>query len=90
MLSATPAHSLAFSPDARLLAIETRSGLMLHRAVAPFEELARLATMPDRGTASFRFSRDGRQLAVQTATGGAIVWPLDALERELSALGMAW
>lgn len=87
---ATQGHSLAFSADGHLLAIETRSGLMLHRAAPPFEELARLTTAPDRGTASFRFSPDGRHLVVQTATGGAILWSLDALERELSALGMAW
>jgi WD40 repeat protein len=82
-------HSLAFSPDGKWLAIETRHGLVLHRAAVPCEEFARLATAPDRGTASFRFSRDGRQLAVQTANGGAVVWQLDALDRELADLGMA-
>jgi hypothetical protein len=40
--------------------------------------------------ASFCISRDSRQLAVQTASGGAIAWQLDALERELRALGMGW
>lgn len=63
---------------------------MLHRANPPCDELARLATTPGTGTASFCFSRDSRQLAVQTATGGAILWQLDALERELAALGLDW
>ncbi len=82
--------SLAFSPDGRLLAAETRDSVILFRAVEPFDELARLSTVPDRGTASFCFSRDSRQLAIQTPTGSAIVWQLDALHRELAALGMAW
>ncbi len=88
----TDAHidALAFSPDNRVLAAETRTGLILHRATAPFDELARLAIVPDCGTASFAFSRDGRQLAIQNASGGAIVWQLETLERELTALGMAW
>jgi WD40 repeat protein len=83
-------HSLAFSPDSRLLAIETHDGIVLFRATEPFDELAHLATVPDHGAASFCFSRDSRQLAVQTTAGGAVVWQLDALHRELSALGMAW
>jgi len=62
-------NSLAFSPDGRLLALETQDGIVLFRATKPFDELARLTTIPDHGTGSFRFSRDSRQLAVQT-TGG--------------------
>ncbi len=83
-------HSLAFSPDGKWLALETRTGLTLHRATAPFDELARLATVPDRGTASFAFSRDGQRLAVQTANGGAVLWQLNELARALDELGMAW
>ncbi len=83
-------NSLAFSPDGHLLAIETRDGIVLFRATKPFDELARLTTIPDRGSSSFRFSRDSRQLAVQTTAGGAVVWQLDALQRELTAIGMAW
>ncbi|HEY5793039.1 MAG TPA: hypothetical protein VIS74_07060, partial [Chthoniobacterales bacterium] len=83
-------NSLAFSPDGLLLAVETHAGIIFFRATEPFEELARLATVPDGGSASFRFSRDSRQLAMQTSAGGAVVWQLDALHRELAALGMAW
>jgi hypothetical protein len=83
-------QSLAFTAAGGLFAAETRAGLFLLRHAEPGAELARLATVPDRGTASFCFSRDGRQLAVQTDSGGAIVWELEALRRELDALGMAW
>jgi serine/threonine protein kinase/WD40 repeat protein len=83
-------RSLAFAPAGDVLVVETRSGLALIRARAPHDEIARLRTVPARGTASFCFSRDGRQLAIQTDAGGAIVWEFDALKRELAALGMAW
>ncbi len=83
-------HSLAFSPDGRLLAVVTHEGIVLFRGTAPFDELARLAPVSGVRPASFCISRDSRQLAVQTASGGAIVWQLDALERELRARGMGW
>jgi WD40 repeat protein len=86
----TRIRSLAFSGDGQLLAVESREGITLFRAAAPFEELATLATKPARGTASFCFSRDSQQLAVQSAAGGAVVWRLDALRRELAPLGMNW
>jgi WD40 repeat protein len=83
-----PIERLAFHPDGKSLALETRHGLALHHAVAPYDLLARLELAPYGAAASFCFSRDGRQLAVQTATGGAIVWQLDTLAREFAALGM--
>lgn len=83
-------RSLDFSPDGRLLAVETRDGVLLFGNAAPFVELARLTTAAGHLPASFCFSRDSRRLAVQTATGGAVVWQIDELHRELAALGMAW
>ena len=91
MVSATsPIMGLAFSADGRWLAVETHHGIDLLRGEYPFEQIARLLVEPDRGSASLCFSRDSRLLAVQSGTGGAVVWHLEDLRHELRAQGMDW
>ncbi len=85
-----PLRSLACSADGRLVAVELRTGVALLSAGLAGVELARLDHVSARGTASFCFSEDGSQLAIQTDLGGATVWELDSLRQELAAVGMAW
>ncbi len=83
-------RSIATSPEGQILAVETRSGIALYAARPPLAEFTTLNTAPPNTPASFCFSPDGAQLAVQIDSGGAIVWHLEKLRNELKSLGMAW
>jgi WD40 repeat protein len=85
-------RAFAFSPDSRLLAVETGAGVVQLVAPDTGREYARLED-PNQARADFlSFSPDGTQLvATSNASPAAIhVWHLRAIRHQLAAIGLDW
>jgi eukaryotic-like serine/threonine-protein kinase len=80
----------AFSPDSKLLAVETGHGVV--RLVDPESgrEYARLED-PDQDLATLSFSQDGSQLIATSNDSYSIhVWDLRAIRHELAKMDLDW
>jgi len=80
----------AFSPDGKQLAVaqSRQMGAILDAATG--RELARLTAPRPATIKTIRWSLDGRRLVMGTAENLVQVWELDALRRDLAALGLNW
>ena len=88
--AAPPAFTV--SPQGDLAASTTRRGVILHRG-SDLGEIAKLEVpyhAGEIGSATLRFSGDGKSLGLHTADGSVVIWDLDRLQRELKAMGMDW
>jgi len=81
-----------FSPDSRLLAVETGRGVIRLIDVARGRELARLEDPYQNAAHYHLFSPDGTRLVTlgKGREGGIHVWDLRAIRRELKALDLDW
>jgi WD40 repeat protein len=81
---------IAFSPDARTLAVAlTRDAVRLVEA-ATGRELATLQSSELTHVNGIAFSPDGHRLAIPTALGPIQLWDLRALRHELAGLNLDW
>jgi WD40 repeat protein len=83
--------AFAFSPDGKVLAVETGSGAV--RLVDPDtgSEYARLEDPNQDHAHDLTFSTDGSQLLASTADSPAVhVWDLRAIRAELAQRGLDW
>jgi WD40 repeat protein len=86
-----PNGKMAFSPDGRLIAIDTRSGVIHLIDPATGGVYARLED-PNLDRAHYLgFSPDGTQLIGSCAQGRAVrVWDLREIRRQLAEMGLDW
>ena len=80
----------AFSPDGRELAVAKSRQMAAILDATTGRELAQLAAPRPATIKTFRWSLDGRRLVIGTAENLIQVWELDALRKELAALGLNW
>src|SRR5262249_49778095 len=82
--------TFAFSPDSRLLAVETGKGVV--RLVAPASGLEYCGVEdPDLGRASsIAFTKDGNKLAVITESETLRLWDLRVMRAQLAERGLDW
>jgi hypothetical protein len=82
--------SFAFSPDSRVLAVETGQGAVRLIEPATGREYARLEN-PNQDRAYYlAFSPDGTQLVLNSEEQGLHVWDLRAIRAELAARVLDW
>jgi WD40 repeat protein len=82
---------VAFSPDGRLLAVETGQGVVRLLDPDTGREYARLEDPnQDRAAWSIAFSPDGTQLVVNGEGYSLHVWDLRAIRAELAQRGLDW
>jgi WD40 repeat protein len=81
-----------FSPDSRLLAVETGKGVIRLIDIASGHDLAQLEDPRQDGALYHLFSPDGTRLVTlgKGREGGIHVWDLRALRAELKELGLDW
>jgi WD40 repeat protein/tRNA A-37 threonylcarbamoyl transferase component Bud32 len=86
-----PGTLFAFSPDSRLLAIESDPGVLLLIEVATGRTVARLEA-PNQDRTSFTFNHDGTQLIATSNDRLPVVhlWDLRLVRMRLKALGLDW
>ncbi len=80
----------AFSPDGRRLAVAKSPQLLAILDTATGVELAELVAPRPATIQCIRWSSDGRRVVLGTGENLVQVWELDALRRELDALGLDW
>jgi WD40 repeat protein len=82
---------LGFSPDARLLAVETGNGVVRLVDPATGQDHARLEHPNQERASHIAFSPDGACLAITSEDASAIhVWDLRTIRRNLGAMGLDW
>jgi len=81
-----------FSPDSRLLAVETGKGVIRLIDVARGRELARLEDPQQDASNYHLFSPDGTRLVTlgKGREGGIHIWDLRTIRRELKVLDLDW
>jgi WD40 repeat protein len=81
----------AFSPDGKLLVLETGRGIARIIDADTDKEYARLEDPDQQRTAHFTFTPDGAKLVCAMGEGCCVhIWDLHAIRRELAALGLNW
>ncbi len=83
--------ALAFSPDGKVLAVETGAGVV--RLVNPDtgREYARLEDPNQDGSGGLSFSSDGTELVATNSNSHSIhVWDLRGIRERLSPMGLNW
>jgi eukaryotic-like serine/threonine-protein kinase len=83
-------NSVAFTPDGRLIALQTNDGIIRLAEVASGREIARLESPGRERLRSMCFSPDGTLLAGPAEFQAIHVWDLRAIRDELSAIGLDW
>jgi WD40 repeat protein len=82
---------LCFSPDSRLLAVETGAGVVRLVDPATGREIVRLEDPKEERAHCGAFSPDGALLVLSSADSAAIhVWNLRAIGKELEAIALGW
>jgi WD40 repeat protein len=82
---------LGFSPDGKILAVETGNGVVRLVNPATGHDYARLEDPNQERASQVSFSPDGARLAIASADASAIhVWDLRAIRRNLGAVGLDW
>jgi WD40 repeat protein len=82
---------LGFSPDGRLLAVESGSGVVRLVDPASGRDYARLEHPSQERASRVAFTPDGLVMATTSADSSAVhVWNLGAIGRELDRLGLPW
>ncbi len=89
-IRSAPVSPVVISGDGRLVAAALGPARVALLNPATGEVLARLETPGGAQSVALAISNDGAFLAVGCADGGAVVWDLRALRRELSADGLDW
>jgi serine/threonine protein kinase/WD40 repeat protein/Tfp pilus assembly protein PilF len=86
------AGGLAFSPDGKVIALETGQGMVRLVEVATGREVARLEDPNGDRSSDMSFSPDGSQLAVTMGSDSPWihVWDLRVLREQLVKLGLDW
>jgi serine/threonine protein kinase/WD40 repeat protein len=84
-------QSAAFSPDGKLVVLETGSGIARLIDADSGSEYARLEDPEQHCTNHFAFTPDGTKLACATSDGYCVhVWDLQAIRRQLAEMGLDW
>jgi WD40 repeat protein len=82
---------LCFSPDSKLLAVETGAGVVRMVDPASGREFARLEDPKEERANRGTFSPDGAMLVLCSGDSAALhVWNLRAIGKELEAISLAW
>ena len=80
-----------FSPDGKLVVVETGAGVARLHDADTGREYARLEDPEQHRTNDFVFTPDGTKLACATGDGYCVhVWDLQAIRRQLEDLGLDW
>jgi len=83
--------NFAFSPDGRLLVVETGNGVARLLDPASGKEFAQLDNPSQDRTIEFGFSPDSTRLVCATADGHCLhVWDLRVMRRQLAKMGLDW
>jgi WD40 repeat protein len=83
--------SPAFSPDGKLLVVETGTGVARLLDPKTGKEYARLEDPSQDRANEFSFSPDGTKLVSATGDGHCLhVWDLRAMRRRLAKMGLDW
>ena len=83
--------SPAFSPDGKLLIVETGAGVARLLDPESGKEFARLEDPSQDRADHFTFSPDGTKLVTASGDGACLhVWDLRALRRQLADMGLDW
>jgi WD40 repeat protein len=81
----------AFSPDGKLLVVETGSGVARLLDADTGREYARLEDSDQHRTNHYAFTPDGTKLACATGDGHCVhVWDLQAIRRQLVEMELNW
>jgi serine/threonine protein kinase/WD40 repeat protein len=82
---------VAFSPDGRLMAVETAPAVIALKDVATGRTVARLEDPHGDRATSQGFTPDGTQLVVAACHAGAIhIWDFRAIRARLKAMNLDW
>jgi serine/threonine protein kinase/WD40 repeat protein len=90
LLDTAPYTRFAFSPDSKLLAVETGFGVLRLVEVETGREIARLENPYQERAEHICFSPDGTRLVTNAEQKSLHVWDLRAIRRELAELGLDW
>jgi WD40 repeat protein len=83
--------AFAFSPDGKVLAVETGAGVACLVNPQTGEEYARLEDPNRHSSDHFTFSPDRTKLVCASGNGYCLhVWDLQALRRQLTVMGLNW
>jgi eukaryotic-like serine/threonine-protein kinase len=81
----------AFSPDGKLLVVESGAGVAVLLDPETGKEVARLEDPNQHRARHFTFSPDGTKLVSANSDGNCLhVWDLQALRRRLAAMDLDW
>jgi WD40 repeat protein len=81
----------AFSPNGKLMVLETGSGVARLIDAGTGKEYARLEDPDQHRTASFAFTPDGSKLVCATCDGYCVhVWDLNLIRKQLATLDLDW
>jgi eukaryotic-like serine/threonine-protein kinase len=81
----------AFSPDGKLLVVETGTGVARLLDPKTGREYARLEDPSQDRAVHFTFSLDGTKLVCATGDGHCVhIWDLQAIRRQLADMGLDW
>jgi eukaryotic-like serine/threonine-protein kinase len=83
-------RALDFSPDSKLLAVETGEGVIRLVDTETGDERARLEDPNQNRADSMAFTPDASRLVIFDDSGGIHVWDLRLIRKELAALGLDW
>jgi hypothetical protein len=81
---------LAISPDSRLAALERHTDTFGLYTIPGGQQLLDLQALPYNDVRAAQFSADGRKLLLLNRDHRLHEWDLDALQAELTAMGLGW
>jgi WD40 repeat protein len=80
-----------FSPDGKLVVLETGTGVARLIDANTGREYARLEDPDQHRTGQFAFTPDGAKLVCATVNGYCVhIWDLQAIRQHLATLGLDW
>ena len=84
-------QNAAFSPNGKLVVLETNSGAARLIDADSGKEYARLEDPDQHRTGHYAFTPDGTKLVCATGDGNCVhIWDLQTIRRELDEMGLNW